>query len=268
MWEAAADKVRERQGRVSLGCRVNELRRLEDGRWSLSVQQPTGESCDHMYDQVISSAPLGWLIRSLRPALPKEVLQAAGDLSYRDFITVALIVKPSLQFPDNWLYIHDPQYKVGRIQNFANWSPEMVPDPNLACYGLEYFCFKSDEFWQKDDDELIEIASGELVALGLVSCGGVIDGTVVRQPKAYPVYDDAYATHRKTIRHCLTKNCPGLHVVGRNGMHQYNNQDHSMMTAMLTVRNILAGSSLYDVWNVNQDAEYIEAGETIAAKAT
>ncbi|MEI7862755.1 MAG: FAD-dependent oxidoreductase, partial [Planctomycetota bacterium] len=149
--------------------------------------------------------------------------------------------------------------KVGRVQNFRSWSPELVPDPKLACYGLEYFCFEGDGLWNSTDQELIALATRELAAIGLAGACDVIDGHVVRQPKAYPVYDDAYAEHVATIRRALAEHCPNLHVVGRNGMHKYNNQDHAMMTAMLTVQNILAGKPLYDVWEVNQDAEYHEA---------
>jgi protoporphyrinogen oxidase len=151
--------------------------------------------------------------------------------------------------------------KVGRIQNFKSWSPEMVPDPSLACYGLEYFCFEGDGLWNSTDAELVELARRELQQLGLAESGDVVDGCVVRQPKAYPVYDDDYAMHVATIRDELESRFPTLHLIGRNGMHKYNNQDHAMMTAMLCVENILAGRQVYDLWRVNQDAEYHEAGQ-------
>ena len=258
MWEAAAEKVRERGGCVHLGARVNSIQKHSDGGWQLTVTKAGGAELMRTYDQVISSAPLGWLVQTLVPALPSPALEAAAALRYRDFLTVALIVRPNLKFPDNWLYIHDPDLKVGRIQNFANWSADMVPDPALACYGMEYFCGETDQLWRTTDSDLIALATRELEALKLVGQGDVIDGTVVRQPKAYPVYDDAYAERRTIIRTALKEACPGLHTVGRNGMHQYNNQDHSMMTAILTAQNILAGQEQYDVWKVNQDAEYIE----------
>jgi protoporphyrinogen oxidase len=159
---------------------------------------------------------------------------------------------------DNWIYVHDPGVKVGRIQNFKSWSPEMVPDPAICCYGLEYFCFEGDGLWSSSDQALIELATAELVQIGLASAADVLDGCVVRQAKAYPVYDEQYIAHVATLREELEKHFPTLHVAGRNGMHKYNNQDHSMMTAMLCVRNILAGTRLYDVWCVNQDAEYHE----------
>jgi protoporphyrinogen oxidase len=151
--------------------------------------------------------------------------------------------------------------KVGRIQNFKSWSPELVPDPDLNCYGLEYFCFEGDNLWSSDDAALVELARRELVQLGLAADDEVVDGHVIRQPKAYPVYDDAYQQNVDTIRAWVERDLPGLHLVGRNGMHKYNNQDHAMMTALLTAENILAGHAKWDVWQVNQDAEYHEAGE-------
>src|SRR5262249_34452151 len=155
--------------------------------------------------------------------------------------TVIVILKDRDQFDDNWIYIHEPNVKVGRIQNFKSWSPEMVPDPTLACYGLEYFCFEGDGLWNSSDKELIELAKQELAKLGLARPEDIQDGCVVRQQKAYPVYDDDYAMHVETIREELERKFPTLHLVGRNGMHKYNNQDHAMMTAMLCVENILEG---------------------------
>ena len=172
-----------------------------------------------------------------------------------------LILKERHMFDDNWIYIHDPSVQVGRIQNFRSWSPEMVPDPDKACYGLEYFCFEHDGLWDSSDADLIELAKKELMQIGLAQEGDVMDGCVVRQKKAYPVYDDDYAKHVATIRDELEERYPNLHLVGRNGMHKYNNQDHAMMTAMLCVENILADTKLYDLWQVNGDAEYHEAGE-------
>ena len=186
---------------------------------------------------------------------------AADSLKYRDFLTVMLILKERHMFDDNWIYIHDPSVQVGRVQNFRSWSPEMVPDPDKACYGLEYFCFEHDGLWDSSDADLIELAKRELMQIGLAQEGDVIDGCVVRQKKAYPVYDDDYAQHVATIRAEIEERYPNLHLVGRNGMHKYNNQDHAMMTAMLCVKNILAGTKLYDLWQVNSDAEYHEAGK-------
>jgi len=185
---------------------------------------------------------------------------AAASLRYRDFLTVVLILKERGVFSDNWIYVHDPGVRVGRVQNFKSWSPEMVPDPAMTCYGLEYFCFENDDVWNASDADLIELGRREIATIGLARPEDVIDGCVVRQRKAYPVYDDDYARHVETIRAELNARYPNLHLVGRNGMHKYNNQDHAMMTAMLTARNITTGEALYDVWRVNQDAEYHEAG--------
>jgi protoporphyrinogen oxidase len=265
MWEAAADRTRAQGGTIRMGTRVTALEKLPEGsRWRVGFRAEDADAGPVEWieaDHVISSAPMRELAACIQPALPAAVLQAAGKLRYRDFLTVALIVRPTNRFDDNWIYIHEPGVKVGRVQNFASWSPEMVPDANLACYGLEYFCFEGDGLWSSSDADLVTLASRELESLGLVKAGDVIDGHVVRQPKAYPVYDDEYARHVETIRTEIERHYPGLHLVGRNGMHKYNNQDHAMMTAMLTARNIIAGEQLFDVWNVNQDAEYHEAGD-------
>jgi protoporphyrinogen oxidase len=186
-------------------------------------------------------------------------------LKYRDFITVVLILKDREAFADNWIYIHDPSVQVGRVQNFKSWSPEMVPDPTTTCYGLEYFCFEHTGLWNLSDAELQALGRKEIVQLGLAREDDILDSHVVRQRKAYPVYDDVYATHLLTIRKELESRFPNLHLVGRNGMHKYNNQDHSMMTAMLCVQNILAGKRVYDLWQVNEDAEYHESGEHSAS---
>ena len=210
---------------------------------------------------MISSAPMRELARGLTPPVSERAKNAADSLKYRDFLTVMLILKERHMFDDNWIYIHDPSVQVGRIQNFRSWSPEMVPEPDKACYGLEYFCFEHDGLWDSSDADLIELAKKELMQIGLAQEGDVIDGCVVRQKKAYPVYDDDYAKHVATIRDEIEERYPNLHLVGRNGMHKYNNQDHAMMTAMLCVENILADTKLYDLWQVNGDAEYHEAGE-------
>ncbi len=207
---------------------------------------------------MISSAPITELMGSIKPA-PISLLHAR-DLKYRDFLTVALIARSSHRFLDNWVYIHDPSVKVGRVQNFRSWSPELVPDEEMTCLGLEYFCFEGDGLWSAPDAELVELAKKEITKIGLVRSSDVVDACVVRQKKAYPVYDESYRQNVETVRRDLALNFPNLHLVGRNGMHKYNNQDHAMMTAMLTVRNILAGETLYDIWDVNEDAEYHESG--------
>jgi protoporphyrinogen oxidase len=257
LWEAAAEEVKARGGSLQMGTRVTAVELTPAGKWRVTTTQGA-QSYQQEVGHLISSAPLGWLIQTLQPALPADARQAARGLHYRDFLTVALIIRPRVSFGDNWIYIHDPDLKVGRIQNFGNWSAAMVPEPGMACYGLEYFTSQEESLWQMHDNELIALAKSELEALRLVHAGDVVDASVVRQPKAYPVYDDNYQVHRQIIREALETHCPRLHVVGRNGMHQYNNQDHSMMTAMLTARNILSGEQTFDTWKVNQDAEYHE----------
>jgi len=264
LWEAAATKIQDGGGSIQMGTRVIGIERKENGMWQVE-SECNGVINKVEVDQLISSAPLGWLIQTIQPSLPAEAIEAAARLSYRGFLTVALILRPSMSFTDNWLYVHDPELKVGRIQNFANWSPEMVPDPAMACYGMEYFTSTDEAFWKQTDAELISLATRELEILRLVRPGDVVDGAVVRQPKAYPVYDDCYSARRSILKEAIKSHCPKLHVVGRNGMHQYNNQDHSMMTAMLTVKNILAGVQKYDVWQVNQDAEYLESDSKIGS---
>jgi protoporphyrinogen oxidase len=258
MWDAAAAKVRAQGGEILMGHRLERMtwdpkREL----WTIAVEGPDGARL-FTARHVISSAPMRELMASITPR-PASAADAAA-LRYRDFVTVALVVdKPDL-FPDNWIYIHDPSVRVGRVQNFRSWSPEMVPDEKLSCLGLEYFCFEGDGLWTSSDAELIALARRELARIGLAREDEVKDGCVVRQKKAYPVYDDAYKAHVDAIRADIAAHYPTLHLVGRNGMHKYNNQDHAMMTAMLTARNILAGEQLYDVWAVNEDAEYHEAG--------
>jgi protoporphyrinogen oxidase len=265
LWDAAATRIRDNGGQVLLGQSVQSMKwDGTDRRWSVTATQADGTLRQFDCDHVISSMPMRGLAKAVEPAPSPALSEAARNLNYRDFLVVALIVKDRQVFDDNWIYIHDPSVKVGRIQNFKSWSPEMVPVPELNCYGLEYFCFEGDGVWNASDAELVRLASAELVTLGLADRDDIIDGTVVRQSKAYPVYDDSYQQCVATIRQELEANYPNLHLVGRNGMHKYNNQDHAMMTAMLTVKNILLGRQVYDVWHVNQDAEYHEEGETPA----
>jgi protoporphyrinogen oxidase len=261
MWEACASKVRAMGGTIHMGRKVVGCSYdAHDELWTVTHKDAQGHTHVTRARHVISSAPMRQLVNGLTPRVSPQCLHAANALRYRDFITVMLILKDRKLFDDNWIYIHDPSVKVGRIQNFKSWSPEMVPDPDLCCYGLEYFCFEGDGLWTSSDEGLIHQAKTELEKIGLAMAKDVSDGCVVRQPKAYPVYDDEYATHVDTIRAELEERFPTLHLVGRNGMHKYNNQDHAMMTAMLCVENILAEKKLYDLWMVNQDAEYHEAG--------
>ena len=239
MWERCVEKSEALGVKVEMNTGINEIH-LADGKWS--VKTSNGDSLGG-FDYVLSSAPMRELVASTYPRFPEKAFKASQDLKYRDFITVVLICKDEDAFTDNWIYIHDPNVKVGRIQNFKSWSPYMVPDQSMACYGLEYFCFEGDGMWTSSNENLIDLAKKEIEEIGLTKQSAVVDGYVVRQPKAYPL-----------------KGYPGLYLVGRNGMHKYNNQDHSMMTAMLAAKNIIAGNELYDLWNVNEDAEYHEGG--------
>ncbi len=261
MWQAAADRIAAAGGRLVQGERVTGLTRSADGSaWRVTTRTADGASSTYAASDIVSSMPLRELIHALAPPPPHEVLEAAGKLRYRDFMTVALVVKDRDLFDDNWIYIHDPTVKVGRIQNFKSWSPAMVPTDGTACFGLEYFCHEGDGLWEMPDEKLIRLAAGEMAQLGLSRMEDLLDGTVVRQPKAYPVYDAEYAANVETVRAYLEATYPTLHLAGRNGMHKYNNQDHAMMTALLAARNILAGSRVHDAWRVNEDAEYHEEG--------
>lgn len=264
MWEACAEKTRTLGGRIEMGCKV--IRCFYDeasGTWTVEYKDRQGNSLTLETEHVISSAPMRELVCGLSPQVSERTRRAAENLKYRDFVTVMLILKDRQMFDDNWIYIHDPSVKVGRVQNFRSWSPEMVPDHDKVCYGLEYFCFEHDGLWDSSNSDLIELAQRELIKIGLAKEGDLVDGCVVRQKKAYPVYDDDYARHVATIRQELDDRYPNLHLVGRNGMHKYNNQDHAMMTAMLCVENILADAKLYDLWQVNADAEYHEIGDEV-----
>jgi protoporphyrinogen oxidase len=254
MWEMCARRLTERGHQVLVRHRVTSVETEGGPVTSVRVTTPDGEqriAADH----VISTMPLRTLVRSLDPAVPAPARQAAEGLSYRDFLVVALMLKREKLFPDNWIYIHTPGVKVGRIQNFNNWSAAMVPTPGITCVGMEYFCFKGDGLWSMADADLARLASSELASLGLARAGDVVDACVVRVPKAYPIYDSVYRAHVDSIRDSIDS-IPNLHTVGRNGMHKYNNQDHSMWTAMMAVDNMLGGA--HDVWAVNTDFDYHE----------
>ncbi|MDB5641198.1 MAG: FAD-dependent oxidoreductase [Hyphomicrobiales bacterium] len=266
MWDAAARKIRGFGGKIEMDRAVCGLARDEEtGLWTVTARDAAGVVQTYVARRVISSAPIRDLMRAIKPA-PISQLHAR-ELKYRDFLTVVLIGRSDIVLPDNWVYIHDPSVKVGRVQNFRSWSPEMLPDEASTCLGLEYFCFEGDGLWTSSDEDLAELAKKEIAKIGLMRAEDVVDATVVRQPKAYPVYDEDYASHVTTIRREIALRYPELHLVGRNGMHKYNNQDHAMMTGLLTALNILAGETLYDVWQVNEDAEYGEQGPSGAQEA-
>ncbi|RZT45469.1 UDP-galactopyranose mutase [Sphingomonas sp. BK036] len=258
MWDAARDKVLGHGNTILMGHSLKQLAEDSTGRWRVTATDRDGATVTIDAGHVISSAPMRELAGRLHP-LPTTLPQASA-LRYRDFLTVALMIKSPDLFPDNWIYIHDSKVKVGRVQNFRSWSPEMVPDPDIACVGLEYFCFEGDGLWASSDADLIALATKEMAILGLCDPAQVTGGAVVRQEKAYPVYDEEYRDNVDALREEIEARHPTLHCVGRNGMHRYNNQDHAMMTAMLTVRNIQAGARVHDIWSVNEDAEYHEAG--------
>jgi protoporphyrinogen oxidase len=254
MWERVAEMIQLKGARLELESPVQAIHWAAGRVTSVDVEvQGRRESIEGT--DFISSMPIQELIEKLDPRPPAEVRAAARDLHYRDFLTVALVVNQADMFPDNWIYIHDPEVKVGRIQNFKNWSPHMVPDPTKTCLGLEYFCFEGDGLWTMGDADLVALGAQELERLGLARRADIEDGAVVRMPKAYPVYDGGYARAVATIRGFLDE-IKNLQLVGRNGMHKYNNQDHSMLTAMLAVKNILGGQ--YDLWKVNVEQEYHE----------
>ena len=258
MWEVCADKVEAAGGSVELEARLTRIESRAGGPSGPPTPRgaPSTRSRPPTWSRPCRSA--SWCTPSRRPRRPRS-LAAADDLHYRDYLTVALIVPESRSFPDNWIYIHATDVEVGRIQNYGSWSPYLVKD-GRTCLGLEYFVFEGDDMWNTPDDELIALGTKELIALGLAAEGDVEHGYVVRVPKAYPYYDFAYKENVATIRGWLEANAPNVHPVGRNGMHKYNNQDHSMYTAMLTVENIYGAS--HDIWSVNVEEEYHEAGST------
>jgi protoporphyrinogen oxidase len=264
MWERVAQVCETKGYPVLLGRSVVRINHAGGRVRSVVTQSAMGALDEHSGSDFISSIPIQELIAKLDPPPPQPVAQAAASLSYRDFITIALMIDRPQLFPDNWIYVHDPSVQVGRMQNFKNWSPAMVPDQTKTCLGLEYFCFEGDGLWTMEDAKLIEVARRELVQLGICAAEDVFDGVVVRQQKAYPVYDDSYQARVQIVRDHLQSQLTNLHLVGRNGMHKYNNQDHSMVTALIVARNIATGSSL-DPWKVNADAVYhedITVGET------
>ncbi len=252
MWEQMTEDIRAHGGEVRLNAPVTRLR-LDGGGGVVEVVAG-GETFRPSY--VISSLPLRTTVGITEPDAPGEVRDAARGLRYRDFLTVSLVIDGEDLFPDNWIYIHEPGVKVGRIQNFRSWSPWMVPNDTDASIGMEYFCFEGDELWNMSDDALVALATQELQQLGLAKADKVKMGFVVRVHKAYPMYDAEYGERVEAIRAWL-EGVPNLVQVGRNGLHRYNNSDHSMLTAMRAVDNILTGSH-HDIWAVNAESVYHE----------
>ncbi len=255
MWNAVKEEIERRRGTVRLESEVVRINRTGDRIDSVVVNSGSGEELIRGTD-FISSMPLTELIKRLAPPPPLDVLTAAQRLRYRDFLTVVLIVSRPHVFPDNWIYVHDPEVKVGRIQNFKNWSPDMVPDPAKTSLGLEYFCTEGDSIWTTPDSDLIELGKQEIEHIELARYADVVDGCVVRVPKAYPVYDSEYREYLATLRRFIDR-LENLQTIGRNGLHRYNNQDHAMLTGMLAARNAVLGQR-NDLWSVNTDQEYHE----------
>jgi len=258
MWERFRDAVREKGGEVRMKTSVTRIIRNDTHVEAIEATDWSGER-PRTYrvraEQFINSMALKDLIHAFDPPPPAHVVKAVDRLKYRDFLIVTLILDHPDPFPDNWIYIHSPEVDVGRIQNFRSWSPDMVPDADKASIGMEYFCHEGDGLWASDDKALIAQATRELEYLGLAKASNVVDGTVIRQPKAYPVYDGEYREALDIVAEWLGT-LENFQTVGRNGMHRYNNQDHSMLTAMLAARNILGEK--HDVWNVNVERSYHE----------
>ena len=266
MWERCHELVEGQGGKVHFHHAVSRIEHANGVATDVIAETPTGEvrfPCGN----VVSSMPIPRLVQAMDPAPPAEVLAAADGLAFRDFLTVALVVPETAGFPDNWIYIHAPDVEVGRVQNFRSWSPQMVPDSGKTCLGLEYFVSEGDELWTSSDDDLVAVGTAEMERLGLLEPGVVEQGFVVRMPKAYPMYDAFYRDNVDVLRDWLAANVANVHPVGRNGMHRYNNQDHSMYTAMLTVENIVDGTT-HDVWEVNVEAEYHEEATEEAAEVS
>lgn len=254
LWEQFQEIVEQKGGRVQLNSSVVAIHRDGKRIRSISVKE-NGHVRQVRGEQFISSMPVSTLVRRLDPPPPPEILAAARGLKYRDFLIVALVIDQAELFPDNWIYVHTPEVRVGRIQNFKNWSPDMVPDPSKTCLGMEYFCSRGDDLWEQSDEELISLATREIRRLGLAGSARVEDGSVIRQPKAYPVYDGEYRWHLEAIRAYLD-GFENLQTIGRNGMHRYNNQDHSMLCGLYAARNVRGGE--HDLWEVNTERSYYE----------
>ena len=254
MWEAMAKIVTDKGGRILLGTKLRTIHHCHGRIIAIEAEQQ-GRKIEISGDNFISTIALAELVQRVSPAAPPKVVAAADRLKYRDFITISLIINQAETFPDNWIYVHDPAVRLARIQNYKNWSPDMVPDQALTCLGLEYFCFEGDHLWLMTDEQLIELAARELNMLGIATVADVIDGKVMRVQKAYPVYDSVYAATLSIIKGFVAQ-FTNLQTIGRNGTHRYNNMDHSMLSAICAVQN-LAGQQ-WQLWQVNEDQEYLE----------
>ncbi len=266
MWERCHELVEAQGSKVIFEARVEHIDHADGRATGVTATGPDGARTTYAADHVISSMPFPALLRAMEPPVPAEVTRAADDLAFRDFLSVALVVpEDKVSWTDNWIYIHDPDVKTMRVQNFGSWSPHLVKDGRNVL-GLEYTVDEGDEWWNASDEELIAKGTAELEHMGLMNSADVEAGYVVRMPKAYPVYDERYQANVGVLRTWLEDNAPNVHPVGRNGMHRYNNQDHSMYTAMLTVENLLGAH--HDIWSVNVEEEYHEHGAGASATPT
>ncbi len=261
MWEAFAARNEEAGIGIHLNQRCVSLKH-SDGQVRSVVMRQNGDVVEHAVDSVISSIPLSELVLNLDPPAPPAVQSAARELRYRDLVLVALMTTEKEPFPDNWIYLHDPETRAGRVQNYGAWSEDMVK-PGTTCLGVEYFCFQGDDIWEMSDEQAVELATQELARIGLIDPSKVVDGVKVLVPRAYPVYDSRFEGAVETLRE-FVEGFDNLQTCGRNGLHRYNNQDHSMWTAMLAALNVVDGAK-HDVWSVNTEAEYLEEGELVEA---
>lgn len=269
MWETVTEMVNSSGGEVRLNQYVNKLKLDNDVITELSATDSNGETHTFRPDWVISTMPVRNLIESLETEMPKSVYDTATGLPYRDFLTVGLLLRkmqPNSQAaaisdnqmpPDNWIYIQDPGVRLGRVQIFNNWSPDMVNDGNTIWLGLEYFCNEGDDLWDMQDEAMKEFAAKELQKIGLIDVHDVLDGVVIRMPKAYPAYFGTYDNFDEVRK--FTDSIENLYLVGRNGMHRYNNQDHSMLAAKTCVESIVSGQrDQAQLWSVNAEDDYHE----------
>ena len=254
MWETAKEKLEESGHKIIFNAKVTNIQKNNSG-YLVTVNDNEIFECEY----ILSSMPLAHLPQTVENEKNQYVTDAGKNLNFRDFLTVALVVEEKYSFPDNWIYIHDPDVRVGRVQNYGSWSPYLVKD-GKTCLGLEYFVNVNDDLWDMKNEDLITLASKELANLNLIAEDDVLEGYVFRMPKAYPVYDLNYAKNVNTIKDWLNDSHPNILPIGRNGMHRYNNQDHSMMTAVKSVRNIFGEKN--NIWEINVEDDYHEEVST------
>lgn len=251
MWETSYKKLIEKNHEIKLNSKVTSIIKKQN-----YYQITTNGGYEYYAENILSSMPLAHLPKTVVPQNDDKVMQSGENLKFRDFLSVALVVNENQAFPDNWIYIHEPDVRVGRVQNYGSWSPYLVKE-GKTCLGLEYFVDIGDDLWSMEDNDLITLATTELETLSLIEKNSVLEGYVVRMPKAYPVYDLNYSKNVDSIVNWIKADHPNIFPIGRNGMHRYNNQDHSMMTAVKSVRNILLGEK-NDIWKINVEEDYHE----------